>query len=159
MSAAALPPELTRLLQAEPERFGALQVDGEVLSGLLGHEHPMAWRRLAGLDAVEALTLVAPSAAELDALPDWRDPGWAVSTEALAWGDSITLWWHARTRQAMLASQIPLEELRPDAVARTLQGHGEGLALCRRRVRLAEAEAPPPDAVARQTLAPGWRIA
>lgn len=154
-----LPPELPRLLQAESERFGECQLEGHVVSGVLNHEHPMAWRCLAELDAVEALTLVSPSPAELDALPDWRDPGWRVWTQDLAPSEAITLWWHAGTQQAMLASQIPLGELRQDAVARTLRLHSEGLALCRRLAQQAWARARPTDAVALAQPASGWRFA
>lgn len=144
----SLLPELERLLQAEPELFGECHVDDEVISGVLGHAHPMAWRHLPDFDAVEALTLVAHSPAELDDLPHWRDPGWAISTEELAHGEALTLWWHAATQQAMLASQFPLAELRHDAVVRTLRLHSEGLGLCRRRMQQAWAQARPQGAVA-----------
>jgi hypothetical protein len=142
-----LPPELIQLLQAEPELFGECHVEDQVVSGVLGQAHPMAWRHLAGFDAVEALTLVAPSPAELDAIPNWRDPGWAISTQDLAHGEALTLWWHATTQQAMLASQFPLAELRHDAVARTLRLHSEGLGLCRRLMQQAWAQARPQGAL------------
>ncbi len=154
-----LPPELPRLLQAEPELFGECRVEDGVVSGVLQHEHPMAWRCLAEIDAVEALTLVSPSPAELDAMPDWRHPGWQVSTPDLVPGQALTLWWHADTQQAMLASLIPLGELRRDAVARTLRLHTEGLALCRQWAQQAWAQARPADAIALADAAPGWRFA
>lgn len=154
-----LSPELPRLLQAEPELFGDCHVEDEVVSGGLQHEHPMAWRCLAEFDAVEALTLVSPSPAELDAMPDWRDPGWEVFTQDIIPGEVLTLWWHAHTQQAMLASMIPLDELRHDAVARTLRLHTEGLALCRRLARQAWAEARPQEAIALADAAPSWRFA
>lgn len=127
-------PELARLLRAEPELIAELAFEDQVISGALGHQHPMAWRHLGDCDAIEALTLVAPSPAELDAMPDWRDPGWSVEPLDLPRGDGLTLWWHAATQQAMLASQIPLIELRPDAVAHTLQLHREGIGACRERL-------------------------
>ncbi|HSX95460.1 MAG TPA: hypothetical protein VLG41_21220 [Hydrogenophaga sp.] len=154
-----LSPELPRLLQAEPELFGECRVEAEVVSGVLQHEHPMAWRCLAELDAVEALTLVSPSPAELDTMPDWRDPGWDVSTQDIVPGEALTLWWHADTQQAMLASMIPIDELRHDAVARTLRLHTEGLALCRRLAQQAWAEARPQDAIALAEPLQGWRLA
>lgn len=139
---------LTALLQGESELFAEIAIEDGIVSGVLGHAHPMAWRHLADFDAVEALTLVAPSPAELDALPNWRDPGWAISTEDLAHGEALTLWWHAATQQAMLASQFPLAELRHDAVVRTLRLHNEGLGLCRRLVQQAWAQARPQGAIA-----------
>lgn len=140
--------DLARLLQAEPELFGQLEIEDQVVSGALGHEHPMAWRCLGDLEAVEALTLVSPSPAEADAMPHWRDPGWAISTRDLASDETLTLWWHAATQQAMLASQIPLAELRHDAVARTLRLHREGLGVCHHLAQQAWADARPPGAIA-----------
>lgn len=139
-----LPAELAPLLQAE-RLFGELQIEDQVLSGVLDHEHPMAWRHLGDLAALEALTLVAPSPAALEALPDWRDAGWSVEPLAGPALEGLTLWWHAATQQAMLASQIPLTELRPDAVAHTLRLHREGIGSCRER---AAAQAAPPAATA-----------
>lgn len=144
----SLPSDLVPCLQAEPELFGECQLEDEVVSGALGHEHPMAWRSLSGLEAVEALTLVAPSPAELDALPDWRDPGWSVSMRDVAHGDAITLWWHAATQQAMLASRISLGDLGHTTVARTLRLHHEALSLCRQLAQQAWAAARPPQAIA-----------
>lgn len=152
--------DLARLLLAEPELFGQLEIDDQVVSGALGHEHPMAWRCLGDLEAVETLTLVSPSPAELDTMPHWRDPGWSISTRDLAPEASLTLWWHAATQQAMLASQMPLNELRRDAVARTLRLHHEGLDLCRRMARQAWADARPPGAIALGgTESPGFGFA
>lgn len=146
--------ELARLLQAEPELFGQLAIEDDVVSGALGHEHPMAWRCLGDLEAVEALTLVSPSPADAEAMPHWRDPGWSISTQDLAPDETLTLWWHAATQQAMLASQIPLAELRHDAVARTLRLHREGLSLCRGLERRAWADARPSGAIALDPVEP-----
>lgn len=143
-----LPSDLVPWLQAEPELFSDAQLQDEVVSGTLGHEHPMAWRSLSGLEAIEALTLVAPSPAELDAMPDWRDPGWSVSVQEVVHGEAITLWWHAATQQAMLASRIALGELGNTAVARTLRLHHEALCLCRHLAQEAWVAARPPQAIA-----------
>jgi hypothetical protein len=143
-----LPPDLAPWLQSEPELFSDAQLEDEVVSGALGHEHPMAWRSLTGLDAVEALTLVAPSPAELDTMPDWRDPGWSVSMRDVVHGEAITIWWHAATQQAMLASRIALGELGHAAVARTLRLHHAALPLCRQLAQEAWAAARPPQAIA-----------
>jgi hypothetical protein len=143
-----LPSDLALWLEAEPELFSDARLQDEVLSGTLGHEHPMAWRSLSGLEAVEALTLVAPSPTELDAMPDWRDPGWSVSMPHVVHGEAITLWWHAATQQAMLASRIAFGELAHAAVARTLRLHHEALSLCRQLAQEAWAAARPPQAIA-----------
>lgn len=139
---------LGELLRAEPELFGQAEADTAVLSGVLCDEHPMAWRYLANQDAVEALTLVPPSPAETEALPHWQDPGWVISPQESIAGESLTLWWHAATQQAMLASCIARDELRQDTVARCLRLHHEGVALCRQRLRHSWAEARPRDAIA-----------
>lgn len=126
---------LARLLQAEAELIAEIGVEDGIVSGVLGREHPMAWRWLPELDAVEALTLAAPSLAELDTMPNWRDPGWSLSTQDAAYGMKLTLWWHAGSSQAMLASQIALGELQRDSVVGTLRAHVEGLQHCQRRRR------------------------
>lgn len=130
---------LDGLLRAEAELFSNAEREATVLCGELCHEHPMAWRYLSDLQAVEALTLIAPSIAEFDAMPPWHDPGWVVSPQQPLPGQTLTLWWHAATQQAMLASCIALNELRQDAVVSTLRLHREGLALCRRLAWPAEA--------------------
>lgn len=132
---------LGALLRAEHELFGQAETDAAVLSGVLCHEHPMAWRYLPDQDVVEALTLVPPSPAQADALPPWRDPGWAISAQEPIAGDTLTLWWHAATQQAMLASCIARSELRRDTVAQCLRLHHEGVALCRRLAQQAWAQA------------------
>ena len=58
--------ELARLLQAEPELFGQLEIEGQVVSGALGHEHPMAWRCLNDLEAVETRLEKLPERAVRD---------------------------------------------------------------------------------------------
>ena len=124
---------LATLLQAEPELIAEVCIDDGIVSGVLPSGHPIAWRWLREHGAVEALTLVAPSHAELDTMPHWRDAGWTLSTQDSADGMGLTLWWHAGSSQAMLASQFPLAELRRDSVVGTLRLHGEGLHLCRQR--------------------------
>lgn len=136
----AIAERLAALLQVEAELITELSVEDGIVSGLLGREHPMAWRWLRDFNAVEALTLAAPSPAELDTLPHWRDPGWALSMPEIQHGQPLTLWWHAASAQAMLASQIPLDELRRDSVVSALRLHLDGLRLCQRR-RLVDASA------------------
>lgn len=126
---------LAPLLQAEAELIAEIGVEDGIVSGVLGREHPMAWRWLRENDAVEALTLAATSPAKLDTMPHWRDPGWVLSQPQVLHGMKLTLWWHAESSQAMLASQIPLDELRRDSVVSTLRLHVDGLHLCQRRRR------------------------
>lgn len=150
---------LGELLRAEPGLFAQAEHEDGVISGVMcgvsGHEHPMAWRYLPDQDALEALTLVPPSPDEVEAMPSWRDPGWAISTHEAVAGENLTLWWHAATQHAMLASCIARHELRRDTVARCLRLHHEGLALCRQRLRQSWAEARPRDAIALNFMGSG----
>jgi hypothetical protein len=137
--APSLVAELARLLRDEPGFTGDADSGDLLVSGLLDRHHPMAWRRLDAFEAVEALTLFPALPAGPGELPPWRDPGWSVEWRDSPDGDVLTLWWHAAQGQAMLVSQIPFGDLRPDTVARTLRLHRDGLAACRLRARDSEA--------------------
>lgn len=126
--------DLARLLGAEPGFAADADSEAPMVCGLLDRHHPMAWRCLDVFGAVEALTLFR-SRPEAGDLPPWRDPGWSVELRGLPDGDALTLWWHATRGHAMLVTQIPYGEMRPDTVARTLRLHRDGLTACRLRAR------------------------
>ena len=147
--------ELARLLGADPGFTADADSEAPMVSGVLDRHHPMAWRWLDTFGAIETLTLFPTLPVEPGHLPHWRDPGWSVELRGSPDGDALTLWWHAEQGQAMLVSQIPCGELRPDTVARTLRLHRDGLGACRLRARDEQAaptqpprEAPWPRAIA-----------